>query len=152
MAHQMTWRVLGTLMLIALAAVWVGCPDKGPAPLTSPSGRYQLHSFQEVDGRGDRWVRFRITDATTGNEVFTCPERWLGGHRTDFHWDEQDRAWVLSSDVGVSVWAATPPGAWGRIPQAEAERLMPPEPIRKYHDQFPALRGKWPATPAPAPR
>ncbi|WNG50643.1 hypothetical protein F0U60_45835 [Archangium minus] len=152
MAEQMTRRFLGGLLLVVLAGTWVGCPAKSPAPIPSPSGRYQLQPFQEVDGRGTRWMSFHINDAATGNKVFTCPERWLSGHRTDFHWDEQDRAWVLSSDVGVSVWAATPSGSWQRVAQEDAERLLPPEPIRKYHDQFPSLKGKWPATPLPAPQ
>ncbi len=92
-----------------------------------------------MDGR---WVRFQVQEPD-GKPLFISPVRWVARHRTEFYWDAQDRIWVLSSDVGTSVWAPEPGGPdgalqWRRLAPRDGRGLGTPRPIPKHPEQLSA--------------
>lgn len=100
------------LILLALLLL-ISCTERGnetmpvdvattETSLQSPSGRYLLH-VNEVDVGNDTMQFFDI-QLPDGSVVFTAAEQYSKRHRTFFVWDEADRVWVYSGDVGTYVW------------------------------------------------
>ncbi len=71
-------------------------------PLPSPSGRYKL-SVVMTEVNGEPVQYFQIKDA--GDVVvFACQERFTARDTTYMLWDEAERVWVYSGDVGTYFW------------------------------------------------
>ena len=65
----------------------------------SPSGKYILVVVAGQDGVV-RFQSFQILDRD-GEPLFLSPERFGTRHTTYFLWDQDDRVWVYSGDVGT---------------------------------------------------
>jgi len=86
-----------------------------PAPRTSPSGAFVLTLVEETeerDGRTWPYRRVQVCDRD-GTQLYLSPDRFAAWFPLDAAWDEQDRAWVASSDSGTMVFSDGPDG-WSR--------------------------------------
>jgi hypothetical protein len=126
-------------LVFLVACSWGGCksPDSEvfahiSRPRTSPSGRYRLVVFEEHDGKAGV-NGFRIEDEN-GRVLFSPSQRWSSRHRLLFLWDEAERVWVYSSDVGTLIWESQSETQWreqsyrqsGLTPPAALRDLLPP--------------------------
>ena len=95
--------------------------------LTSPNGKYRLVVFD--DDESDSPVRgFRLEDSE-GRRLLEPAERWSVRHRLYFLWDQQERVWVYSGDVGTTIWELGEAG-WQPRPFA-GSGLRAPELLRR---------------------
>jgi hypothetical protein len=85
----------------------------------SPSGRYELRVFRDlskVQQYGDRFpfYGFQIVDSSNDpcNIIFQSKESYIATHTLYFLWDDQDRVWVYSGDVGTLFWIVESNGDW----------------------------------------
>lgn len=71
-------------------------------PAQSPSGQYLLVVVSGYDG----FVRFQSFQVlgTDGEMLYMAPERFAMRHTTYFLWDQDDRVWVYSGDLGTFFW------------------------------------------------
>lgn len=96
--------------------------------LASPSGRYTavLSVTERKMGRDVLpHVGFRIVDAKE-TALFESPQdAFAGWFSLWFAWDDEERLWVGSGDVGVSWWEASPNG-WVQHSWEKGNPLRPP--------------------------
>jgi hypothetical protein len=81
----------------------VAIPEK---PALSPSGMYLLVVVAGQDG-AVRFQSFQILDRK-GDTLYMSEEKFAIRHTTYFLWDEADRVWVYSGDVGTYFWEYNP--------------------------------------------
>jgi hypothetical protein len=122
-------------LLLVVACSWTGCKSAGSEPFAhvsqprlSPSKRYRLVIFEEHDGQA-QVHGFRIEDPS-GQVLFSPPRRWATRHRVLFLWDEAERVWVYSSDVGTLLWQAQSDTQWQEQAYRESG-LAPPPALRE---------------------
>jgi hypothetical protein len=126
-----------TIIACTLGLAAASCGRGGDAVLqaaegqkaTSPSGRYVL-TVTAPDPTDHHLLSFRIDDAR-GTARYEPAERWADRHRLYFVWDDADRLWSYSSDVGTDVWEHQPDGAWTSRPWIDTD-LAAPASIAKY--------------------
>ena len=72
----------------------------------SPSGQYNLKivSLKNNDGPLEK---FKILDSK-GQVVYESSEEFYIRHTTYFLWDQQERVWVYSGDLGTFFWEINP--------------------------------------------
>lgn len=128
MSNRKTVRGARLLVLGLLLAI-AGCRA---AEHQSKSGIYVVSDVLEEDSHG-RWVRFQIRERT-GKVLFVSPSRWAARHRTEFAFDDADRVWVYSSDVGRSVWAHVDGDKWQEMKREEWLGLPEPPAIKSAMD------------------
>lgn len=112
-------------MLAFVASLGTSCQ---PPRRESRSGTYVVSLVEEEDGQG-RWVRFEVRERDPDRRVFLSPRRWAARHRTEYAFDDADRVWLYSSDVGTSVWRHVAGDTWEELKHEEAARLPAPEPV-----------------------
>lgn len=93
----------------------------------SPSGRFRLIVFDDRVG-GLPVQGFRVEDML-GQSVLAPTERWSVRHRLYFLWDQQERVWAYSSDVGTSIWEPDD-ATWRQCPFA-GSGLQAPDLLRR---------------------
>lgn len=119
----------GFLVVALLLGMLGGC---SPEVRHSKSGRYALTLTLEEDAEG-RWVRFEVRER--GKVVFVSPTRWAARHRTDYAFDDADRIWLDSSDVGTSVWWPVADHRWEERNPDDWKTLPAPEPVKTEIDR-----------------
>jgi hypothetical protein len=132
------------IVVQALTVMCGGCTES-PAPFeavpgrpsVSPSGKYIL----KVVPAADNEVSFEIEDRT-GNLTYAAPDRWAPQMRLDVIWDAADHVWVVSSDVGCSLWGIDA-GRWAHLDYAEYCSLAPKS-TRSYLRKYGRCRGRLP--------
>ena len=78
-------------------------------PAVSPSGEYMLMVVRGNDGAAD-FVSFRIdrrnsdSGGVAAQPRYVSDDRFTARHTTYFLWDDDDRVWVYSGDVGTVIW------------------------------------------------
>ena len=72
----------------------------------SPSGKYLLVIVAGQDG-AVRFQSFQILDRS-GDTLYMSAKRFTARHTTYFLWDDADRIWVYSGDVGTYFWEYDP--------------------------------------------
>lgn len=77
----------------------VATPD---TPAVSPSGKYVLVVVSGHDGQAS-FHSFQILNQDK-KVLYLSPDHFVAHHRTYFLWDQSDRVWVYSSDVGMFFW------------------------------------------------
>lgn len=112
------------LVLALLLGMLAACQ---PEERHSRSGRYVLSIASEEDNQG-RWIRFQVRERG-GKVVFVSPTRWAARHRTEYAFDDADRIWFYSSDVGTSVWAHVEDARWEEMKREDWKGLTAPEPV-----------------------
>lgn len=113
------------LVFVALLlGMLAGCQ---PEQRHSRSGRYVVSTISENDNQG-RWVRFQISDRS-GKSVFVSPTRWAARHHIEYAFDDADRIWFYSGDVGTSVWAHVGGDGWEEMKPEQWKGLTAPEPV-----------------------
>lgn len=65
----------------------------------------------------------RVEDAS-GRVVLDPPDRWDPRHRLLMVWDNADRVWVYSADVGTYIWSRSASG-WSKRPYANSGLTAP---------------------------
>jgi|GEM_PF-922437 len=97
----------------------------GPA-VPSPSGRYSLQVVRP-DAEHPERLDVEIL-AGDGEVLFRSGERFDDRSVTMFLWDDDERAWVYSGDVGTFYWErGATPDLWQRHVYAESDVPAPPE-------------------------
>ena len=112
------------MMLSLLVCIVAACK---PPERHSKDGRFALTMIEEKDNQG-RWLRFQVRDKQ-GAVIFVSPTRWAAPHRTEYAFDDADRIWVNSSDVGTSVWAHVGE-TWQEMKREEWQALPVPEAVK----------------------
>ena len=113
--------LLGVAVLLGLLA---RCE---PEERHSKSGRYVLSILFEEDDQG-RWIRFQVRERG-GKVAFVSPTRWAARHFTEYAFDDADRIWFCSSDVGTSVWVHVEDNEWEEMQYEDWQGLTAPEPV-----------------------
>ncbi len=97
--------------------------------IVSPSGRYvAVVTKPSRDEPG--MLSFRIEDRQ-GRIEFAAPDRWAARFRLHFVWDDADRLWSDSSDVGTDVWERQVDGSWKGRAWVSTD-LVPPPALAPY--------------------
>jgi flagellar biosynthesis protein FliQ len=104
-------------------------------PAVSPSGTYILSVALQHE-EGIPWLRCQVLDRD-GELIYTIPETFDARHTTYFLWDQEDRVWVYSGDVGTFFWQRTSADHTGWEKQAYAASTLPAPAFLKQ------MRPKW---------
>jgi hypothetical protein len=125
--------------LLAFGALLAGCrrgKDSVPGRFTSPSGRYAAVTSvdrSKADMTEYLCVAFEIRDATG-----TLRHREQTGAsdvmRWEFEWDDRDRLWMYSGDIGIFRWERQADGTRERSTHEASDRTAPPR-IRYHQDR-----------------
>lgn len=92
-------------------------------PVASPSGKFMLEALEETIEGVKHW-RFAITG---GETVFVPTEAFRTRDALFMLWDERDRVWVYSGNVGTFFWEQAGDGEWHKHSQAdEPDTPVPP--------------------------
>ncbi len=71
-------------------------------PASSPSGKYELHVIADKTKKPTE-LSFEVK-TKNGDVVFHSTDAFSDRHMTYFLWDEADRVWVYSGDLGTFFW------------------------------------------------
>jgi len=138
------WKALfyGFLILLALFTI-SSCMmnDRGfppevatiDRPAISPSGKYILQVTKESENQSN-FLRFQILNENK-DVIFMPSERFAERHTTLFLWDEKDRVWVYSGDLGTSFWELNETtGDWNKHDYSRSN-VTAPEFLKKVRPQ-----------------
>lgn len=109
-------------------------------PLSSPSGRYVLHVLPASHPREPdvAYQRFQIQrkDAPTGETPVLSPaEIFRARDTTYFLWDDADRVWVYSGDIGTFYWEQDTGGMWRKHTHGKDGTAPVPPLLKKLRPQ-----------------
>lgn len=117
---ERSWRAV---VLLAAAGCLAGCGDAAgkigstsateSSPAVSPSGKFRLVIVSGDEPDCGPFTQFEVL--STGSDrrtLFTSPERFRKRDRIYYLWDEQDRVWAYSGDIGTSYTAQDSKGHW----------------------------------------
>lgn len=92
-------------------------------PAVSPSGDYRLVVVSGYDGT----VRFQAFQVLSqdGESLYLSPDRFGLQHTTYFLWDQDDRVWVYSGDLGTFFWELEDTGEWKKHVYAQSDVPAP---------------------------
>lgn len=120
-SRRLTFHTLRVVVLVLIMSLLVSaCEDKYQSshdfvatpekPALSPSGKFILAVLPADDEKVHAY-RFQIRDPMD-HPLFTSQDRFMARHRTYFLWDQADRIWVYSGDVGTFFWELKNDTAW----------------------------------------
>ncbi len=100
-------------------------------PLASPSGRYMLHVLPAAHPRepGVAYQSFQIRrkDAPSSEApVLSATDIFRARDTTYFLWDDADRVWVYSGDIGTFYWEQDAAGTWRKQSHPSGTAPVPP--------------------------
>lgn len=105
-------------------------------PVISPSGKYQLQIKEGIDGEA-RVNRFCIAkiekDGQKPKVVYCSKDDFATRFKLYFLWDDSDRVWVYSSDIGTFYWARVTDDLWEKHVHGDND-IPPPAIIQREHD------------------
>ena len=100
----------------------------------SPSGKYRLVIREQQAGSASS-QHFSV-ESSTGELVFSSADQFLTQHTTYFLWDEHDRVWVYSGDLGTFFWEYSDSmHTWEKFVYAEND-IPAPEFLKKMRPQW----------------
>jgi hypothetical protein len=106
----------------------------GEKAAISPSGEYILVIVSGHD-RTARFQSFQILDRD-GKALYLSSERFGMRHTTYFLWDQDDRVWVYSGDIGTFFWEyEVNSGEWQKRLYAQSD-VPAPEFLKKVRPDF----------------
>ncbi len=91
-------------------------------PASSPSGKYILHVMAARNSKPVA-LFFEIR-AKNGELVFRSTDLFYAHHMTYFLWDNADRVWVYSGDVGTFFWEQKG-GEWKKYSYVDEDVAAP---------------------------
>lgn len=105
-------------------------------PVKSTSGKYEL-KIVETNDNGVNSFMF-IINSMDGEkkELFRSEEKFRVRDTLYFLWDENDKVWVYSGDVGTFIWTKITDDNWEKQPYAEVKDLNPPELLKKLKPKY----------------
>jgi len=102
-------------------------------PVVSPSKKYLLQVVEGFDGSVE-YNRFDIVKiGETGSDskvVFSSQDTFRTRDTLYFLWDNEDRVWVYSGDVGVYYWTRLNDTVWEKHTHQDGD-IAPPETLKK---------------------
>jgi hypothetical protein len=111
-------------------------------PAVSPSGNYMLVVNSDNDGQVN-FYSFQILGSDKGGldreTLYVSTDRFTARHRTYFLWDQEERVWVYSGDVGTFFWERKPDNdTWEKHTYYYdgGNKVSAPEFLRKMRPQF----------------
>lgn len=126
----------GPILLAMLGvpmAINIGC--RGPSdamlakpgsPAVAPSGLYVLQLVERPAADEQSFKVLEVGKAGAQHLVFACPDWFSIRHTTFILWDEMDRVWVYSADVGTYFWERIDDATWSRTAYVDAAIAAPP--------------------------
>lgn len=103
-------------------------------PVVSPSGKYQLKIIEETK-EGVRYNKFAILKTMDGNsnfkEIYISNRLFRTRDNLYFVWDDNDRVWVYSGDIGTFFWERRSNDNWQQYAYAENKNVNVPEILKK---------------------
>lgn len=98
-----------TIFSIVVTLLITSCGAKTPkevattdTPAVSPSGKYILMIIENQESNIN-FQSFQILNPD-GEVIFSSPDKFSIRHTTYFLWDQDDRVWVYSGDIGTFFW------------------------------------------------
>jgi hypothetical protein len=125
----------GLLILISLSLL-NGCSDdsqknKAVATLThpalSPSGKFVLQVAEGSD-QGVQAQCFQILQKDQNGNlqvIFSSPDHYRTRDALYFFWDDADRVWVYSGDIGAYYWTYTTSSNWEKSTYVDGKEKAP---------------------------
>ncbi|WP_139074830.1 hypothetical protein [Paenibacillus elgii] len=102
-------------------------------PLVSPSGKYQLEVLEGYNGVV-HFYRFNISKiGEKGSDpavIFCSKDTFRKRDRVFFLWDDEDKVWVYSGDVGTYYWTKTDDETWIKSEDMTKNKLEMPENLK----------------------
>jgi hypothetical protein len=112
--------------------VWSMTPSPGPPViLKSPSGRYTAtqtwvqKKLYEEQKKPLPYFEFSVFDSKT-QQQYQVPMNFSARHRTTFVWDQQDRLWIYSGDIGTYIFFKDEFNNWVKTTWRESGLPKPP--------------------------
>jgi len=115
-------RVLRSTVVcfIALVGITLGCNR-----VSTPGNRKGLATIEQpqvsiksglvlkvVESPAEPEGRSFVICTPEGDVLFECPDAFSTRHTLFICWDEHDRVWVYSGDIGVFYWEQSDEGIW----------------------------------------
>jgi len=136
----MTPRARFGSVLLVVSTLVAGCDrssrtaDVGAplVPMTTTDGRWSVVAAVSTSGPRSGCVQFKIRDAQ-GHMVHREQTGASQRMRWEFAWDDADRLWFYSGDIGTSYWERQDDGVWKREEPGVRKRNgdpVPPPPRR----------------------
>lgn len=123
--------LLGVLVLLAVFGAprdpLIASPGR---PAVSPSGAYTLVVREIGAGNGCTFEIHAGGDAS-GPIVHYYDGAFSTNHQLWFLWDQMDRVWVYSGDVGTYFWERAEDGQWREFTYVESDVPAPAQ-LRKW--------------------
>lgn len=141
--------IIITILVIAIVFVIVYCFSKpnnednevdmsGIAtvnnPVISPSGKYQLKVIDEmIDGiKHNKFAIYKVSNGEIeSSAIFISNDVYRTRDALFFLWDDKDRVWVYSGDVGVFFWESVSDGIWQKHDHADNKSIPVPTLLEK---------------------
>jgi hypothetical protein len=133
-------RRIGFLLAVLIPMAVLGCgparttgvADSRPGTVVSPDGRWSVVTSINGNKPSDPCIQLEIRDAS-GGVVHREQTGESDRMRWEFAWDDEDRLWLYSGDIGTFYWERRD-GIWTRSAVAARARsgdplLVPPERI-----------------------
>jgi len=96
----------------------------------SPSGKYKLEVVEGYDGNV-KFNRFQIikvgTPTAEPSIAFISNDTFRIRDTLYFFWDDEDRVWVYSGDVGTFFWEKTNEENWKKYAYVENKEVPVPQ-------------------------
>ena len=106
-------------------------------PARSPSGKFLLRVTAGATERA-RFQTFEIEELgyTGPHRIFSPTERFMSRHTTFFLWDDADRVWVYSGDVGTYFWVRVTNNVWEKCIYAQNQHVPSPDFLKRKYPQW----------------
>jgi hypothetical protein len=113
---------------------YTATPDR---PQISPSGKYLLQVVKGYDGQVhfNKFEIIEINETKDRKVVFNSKERFRTRDTLFFLWDNEDRVWVYSGDIGTFYWTRNQDGQWVKHVYAEGN-IGAPEFLKKVRPKY----------------
>jgi hypothetical protein len=100
--------------VLAVACAAVGCSGAHRGRLVAGVGTYALEGSLElrVTAQGMTLVAYELRDTAQGDRVIAGDVVGRDTSRWFLYYDQEDRLWVHSNDIGTEVWVPTLTGEY----------------------------------------
>lgn len=108
-------------------------------PIVSPSGKFQLQVTQGFNGlvHFNRFDIAKIGEKGSDPEVvYVSKDTFRTRDRLYFLWDELDRVWVYSGDVGVFYWNRVNDEQWEKNTWSRDKKVTVPKLLKSLTPEF----------------
>lgn len=103
-------------------------------PVISPSGKYQLKVIEEtIDGvEHNKFAIFKVLNSYIESEAtFVSCDAYRTRDTLYFVWDDKDRVWVYSGDLGTFFWEHVSDNEWEKRSFADNRSVPVPSLLKQ---------------------